>query len=87
MIRLLFTELHMKTFIATVEVEFTCTDEQMVRDRVIDVPFGDCDLGFRIVSIQEGSLPAGTDECELPDYRSRHGLDQFDNYILRRESD
>jgi hypothetical protein len=63
----------MKTFIATVEVEFTCTDEQMVRERVIGVPFGDSDLGFRIVKIEEGQLPAGTDECDLPEYRELHG--------------
>jgi len=62
-----------KTFIATVEVEFTCSDEAMMRDRVIGIPFGDSDCGFRIVSIQEGKLPKGTDETVKQPYRLLHG--------------
>jgi hypothetical protein len=62
----------MKTFIATVEVEFTCIDEPMCRERILGIPFGDSDCGFRIVGIKEGSLPEGDNECLKPEYRGIH---------------
>lgn len=80
----------MRTYVATVEVEFTCADKEMVRERVMGVPFGDSDLGFRILSVDEGSLPPGTDECDLPEYREMHGLgpvSQHQNWSLARNTD
>lgn len=64
----------MKTFIATVQVEFTCVDEGMVIDRVMGVPFGDHDFGFRIKKVKRGKLAKGQDETLKPAYRKRHGL-------------
>lgn len=64
----------MKTFLVTVQVEFTCTDEDMAVDRVMGVPFGDHDLGFRIKKVKRGKIPKGQDETLLPSYRKRHGL-------------
>jgi hypothetical protein len=62
-----------KTFVATVEVELTCTDEQIFRDHLIGIPFGDHDCGFRIVSIKQGKIPRDQDETLLPKYRKLHG--------------
>ena len=62
-----------KTYVATVEVEFTCVEESMVRDRIMGVPFGDHDMGFRIVGIKEGMIPPDLDETLLPEYRKHHG--------------
>jgi hypothetical protein len=62
----------MKTYIATVQVEFTCRTPEMVHDRIIGIPFGDHDCGFRIVSIYEGKIPKGHDETLKPEYRSLH---------------
>jgi hypothetical protein len=63
----------MKTYIATVQVEFTCRNKQMVHDRIIGIPFGDSDCGFKIVSIAEGKLDPAEDETLKPEYRKFHG--------------
>lgn len=63
----------MKTYVATVEVEFTCLEEGMVRDRVIGIPFGDHDCGFRLKKIEKRKLAKGTDETRKLEYRERHG--------------
>lgn len=63
----------MKSYIATVQVEFTCTDEDMVRSTVIGIPFGDHDCGFKIVSIEPGVIPVAEDETCGAEYRTRHG--------------
>lgn len=63
----------MKTWIVTVQVEFTCKHREMARERVIGIPFGDSDCGFKIVSVEEGSIPKGEDETLLPEYRKLHG--------------
>ena len=64
----------LKTFLVTVQVEFTCADEDMAVDRVMGVPFGDHDLGFRIKKVKKGKLAKGEDETLKQPYRKRHGL-------------
>lgn len=66
-----------KTFTTVVEIEFSCTDKHMVRERIIGIPFGDHDCGFRIISVEERVLPPGTDETEKPEYRNFHGCGPF----------
>ena len=63
----------LKTFIATVEIDFGCAEEEIFRDRIMGIPFGDHDCGFRIVEIKEGNLPKGTDETLKKEYRELHG--------------
>ncbi len=62
----------LKTYIATVEIEFTCVDRAMVRDRIIGIPIGDHDCGFRIVGVREGEIDPAKDETRLPEYRTLH---------------
>ena len=62
----------MKNYKITVEVEFTCRDKRMARERVIGIPFGDSDCGFRIVKIKKGSIPKKDDETRQSEYRARH---------------
>lgn len=64
----------MKTFIANIQVELTCVDPEILRDFIIAIPFGDHDLDFRIVNIEEGSLPEGSSEIDKEPYRKFHGL-------------
>ncbi len=63
----------MKTFVATVEVEFTCTEKEIFRETLIGIPFGDHNCGFRIVGIKRGKIPRDQDETLLPEYRILHG--------------
>ena len=77
----------MKTYIVNVQVEFTCVDPEMARDRVMGIPFGDHDCGFAITSVSEGELAPGTDETMLPEYRERHQCGPLPSYLLEREGD
>lgn len=74
----------MKTYIATVQVEFTCVDPEMLRDRIMSIPIGDYDCGFAITDISEGELAPGTDETLLPEYRELHGCGPVPSYYLER---
>lgn len=65
----------MKTFITTVEIEFTCVEESMAHARVMGIPFGDHDCGFQIVGVREGKIDPAKDETLLPEYRELHGCD------------
>lgn len=67
----------MKTFLINIQVEFTCADEEIARDRVLGIPFGDHDCGFAITGIVEGELDAKDDETLKPEYRERHGLSEY----------
>ena len=77
----------MKTYIATVQVEFTCVDPEMVRDRIMSIPIGDYDCGFAIIDVSEGELAPGTDETMLPEYRELHQCGPIPSYYLERCSD
>jgi len=72
----------MKTYIVNVQVEFTCVDPEMARERVMGIPFGDHDCGFAITSVTEGELATGTDETMLPEYRERHQCGPVPEYYL-----
>lgn len=77
----------MKTYIVNVQVEFTCVDPEMARERVMGIPFGDHDCGFAITSVSEGELAPGTDETLLPEYRELHDCGPLPSYYLERCSD
>ena len=67
-----------KTYIVTVQVEFTCVSPEMARDKVMGIPFGDHDCGFRIVSQEVGRIEPGKDETLLREYRVKHGCHPID---------
>ena len=59
---------------ADIRVEFVCADIEMMRDTMEHLPFAASVMKAEILSIDEGVLEDGRDECDLPEYRVRHGL-------------
>lgn len=70
--------------IVVVDVEFTCRDELMAKERVertrIDYP-------VTFVGVREGKLPPGTDETRLPEYRRFHGCTPIEVDAFAEEVD
>lgn len=61
--------------IADISIEFTCSREEMVRERIEDLHLERYQMTYEILSIAPGQIPKGHDECDLPEYRRLHGLE------------
>lgn len=61
---------------ADITVEFTCADEEMVRERIEDVHLERHRIAHEILSVTPGGIPEGNDECDQPEYRRVHGLQE-----------
>lgn len=59
---------------ACITIEFACSEEGMVRDRIESVHFERYGMTHEILSIEPGRIPEGHDECDLGDYRRIHDL-------------
>lgn len=66
---------------ALVTVEFTCSDKDMVGERIESVRFERYGMTHKIMSVEPGRLADGTDECDLPDYRRIHDLPASSNWV------
>lgn len=62
---------------ADITIEFVCAREEMIRERIEDIQLDRYHLEHHIVSISPGRIPEGHDECDLPDYRQMHGLEEY----------
>lgn len=59
---------------AEITIEFTCADEDMIRERIEGIPFAAHAIRFEIIRIDIASIESGHDETLLPEYRREHGL-------------
>lgn len=62
-----------KSYVATIRIEMDVSDPEFLRRRIIQIPFGDFDVGFCIDDIREGNIEE--DETAKPEYRKWHGCD------------
>lgn len=60
---------------AEVTLEFVCARKEMVRERIESVHLERHGIDHEILSVVTGRIPEGHDECDLPDYRRMHGLE------------
>lgn len=61
---------------ASISVEFTCADIEMMREKAQDLTrlYAKAGLHGTLLGIEKGRLREGSDETMLPEYRDMHGL-------------
>jgi len=65
--------------VAEITVAFACANKGMVRERIESVHFDRHGMAHEILSVSPGSIRRGEDQCDSPEYRRVHGLQDASN--------